>query len=143
MNIIAIFIAAILFITALIHVGWGFGMLWPATDEQTLIKTVIGSPNITTMPSLGLTLFVAAGIAGAGLCALWGARVINLPLPEWMRLTSLVVLAVIFTVRGIMTYLPIGPLSTSLEPFRTLDQTYFAPLILVIAAGYISILVSK
>lgn len=143
MNIIAILIFAVLLITALIHVGWGFGMFWPATDEQTLIKTVVGSPNIQAMPSRGLTLFVAFAIAAAGICALWGAHVIGLPLPDWMRKTSLTVLTLIFAIRGIVTYLPVGPLANSLEPFKTLDQTYFSPMILAIAAGYAAILFSS
>ncbi len=143
MFIIAILISSVLFITALIHVGWGLGMLWPATSEQMLIKTVIGSPAIQSMPGPGLTLLVAAGIAAAGVCALWGAHVINLPFADWMRKAALIILTLIFAIRGIITYLPIGPLANSLEPFKTLDQTYFAPLILAIAAGYAVILFSK
>ncbi len=136
MKFIAISIFTTLTATALLHVAWGFGLLWPGVDQQSLVNTVIGSPEISQIPRLPLTLAVALGIFAAGVCALWGANIIKLPLPNWMQKISILVLTLIFGIRGIMTYIPNSPLSTSVEPFLTLNFIYFSPLIIAISAGY-------
>lgn len=89
---------------------------------------------------MGLTLAVAAGMAAAGVFALWGGGVMALPLPIWMRTASLATLATIFLLRGLASYLPLGPLANSIEPFRSLDKRYYAPLILAIGGGYLALL---
>jgi len=137
MTIIALLIFGALFAAALLHVAWAFGVLWPARDEQALINTVIGAPGMSKMPGTGLTLAVAAGIAGAGVFALWGAQLVTLPLPGWVQSTSLLVLAIIFGLRGFSTYLTIGPLSARTQPFARLDRRFYAPLCLSICAGFI------
>ncbi len=136
MNTVAIAIFILLTGVALLHVAWGFGFVWPGTDQQSLVNTVIGDPNLTRTPELPLTLTVSLAIAAAGVCALWGAHLIKLPLPRWMQKTSIIVLTFIFTIRGLATYIPNGPLSNSTQPFLSLNTTYFSPLILFIAAGY-------
>ena len=140
MTLVATLIFVVLSATAGIHVLWGMGSTWPLRDTQSLINTVVGSKGMTHMPGKGLTLMVAAGIAAAGVCALWGGDVIPLLLPNWMRIASLSLLAAIFLVRGTATYLPFGPLMESVQPFRTLDQRIFAPLILAIGVGYVVLL---
>ena len=94
------------------------------------------------MPGMGLTLMVAVGIAAAGVLALWGGGVVELPLPQWMRTMSLAVLAAIFLLRGVASYLPFGPIGDTVEPFRTLNMRYYGPLILAIGVGYLSLLLS-
>lgn len=140
MALVSILIFVVLGAVAFIHVLWGFGMTWPAQDGQTLSDMVVGTKDAAFMPGLLLTLIVAAGIAMAGVFALWGGGVISLWLPTWMRTASLAVLAAIFLVRGAVTYLPFGPLADTVEPFRTLDYRYFAPLILAIGLGYLMLL---
>lgn len=58
-----------------------------------------------------------------------------LPLPEWMGTASIVVLALVFGLRGVASYLP-GPLSSAVERFATLDRRFYAPLCLIICVGY-------
>jgi hypothetical protein len=140
MTLVSILIFVVLGATAIIHIMWGFGMKWPARDDQGLSDMVVGTKGATFMPGLLLTLVVAGGIAAAGVFALWGGGVIALPLPTWMRTASLAVLAAIFLLRGIATYLPFGPLADTVEPFRTLDMRYYAPIILVIGMGYLALL---
>ncbi|PCJ76240.1 MAG: hypothetical protein COA53_03035 [Rhodobacteraceae bacterium] len=142
MMLISIAIFITLLATALLHIAWGAGVHWPAKSEQELVSTVIGTKG-SRMPGFGLTMVVAFGIAAAGILALWGANVIALPLPLWMRSVGLIVLAGIFLVRGVFGYLPIGPLSTSIEPFRTLNRRYFSPLILSIGVGFLLISLSQ
>ena len=140
MTQISFLIFGVLSATAFVHILWGFGLTWPLRDQQTLINTVVGAKGMTQMFSLWLTLAVAAGIAAAGVFALWGGGVVTLPLPLWMRPASLAVLAAIFLLRGVASYLPFGPLYNTVEPFRTLDMRYYAPLILAIGLGYLVLL---
>lgn len=137
---IAILIFLVLSVTAGLHVLWGLGSTWPLRDKQALINTVVGTKGMRQMPAAWLTLMVAVGIAAAAVLALWGGGVIELPLPMWMRTTSLAVLAVIFLLRGMVSYLPFGPIADTAEPFHTLDMRYYAPLILAIGSGYFVLL---
>lgn len=137
---ISILIFVVLSVAACIHVIWGLGSTWPLHDKQALINTVVGTKGMTRMPGMGLTLFVAVGIAAAGVFALWGGGVVELPLPMWMRTASIGVLAAIFLLRGMASYLPFGPIADTVEPFRSLDMRYYAPLILAIGVGYLALL---
>ena len=139
MTYIALTIFIILTVTALIHVAWAFGVIWPGKDKQSLVNTVIGHPKLTQMPGTALTLAVAFSIFAAAVCAPWAAGLVNLPLPGWMQISSAWVLTFILFARGLSTYLLKGPLSGSVEPFRTLDRRYFAPIILLLSAGYLTI----
>lgn len=139
---ISILIFVVLLATAGIHVLWGLGNTWPLRSKQELINAVVGSKGLSQMPSMGLTLLVAIGIAAAGVFALWGGGVVELPLPRWMRKASLAVLAAIFLLRGAATYLGFGPITNTVEPFYTLNIRYYSPLILAIGAGYLVLLLS-
>ncbi len=136
MILIPIAIFLVLTAMALLQSAWAFGMLWPGIDQQSLAHTVAWDVNITQLPPFPITFGVAIAIFAAGVCALWGAHLINLPLPNWVQKTSIIVLTFIFTIRGIVTYLPNGPFANAVEPFKTLDATFYAPLILAIGAGY-------
>ncbi len=143
MEIAAYFIAFTLSFVSLLHVAWAFGVCWPADNEQMLIKTVIGHPNVKKMPSRSLTLCVAFGIALAGLVALVGGHIVNIPAPNWMVESALILLILIFVGRGLSSYLIDGPLGKRIEPFATLDRRYFAPLCLIICACYIGIYLAR
>lgn len=142
MEQISILIFVILTVTAGIHVLWGLGSTWPLRNTQDLINAVVGAKGATRMPGMWLTLSVAVAIAAAGVFALWGGGVVELPLPLWMRSTSLAVLAAIFLLRGAASFLPFGPISDTVEPFRTLNFRYYGPLISAIGAGYLVLLMS-
>ncbi len=135
MTLVAPGISIILFSIAVLHAAWAFGALWPAKDEQALVDTVIGSPGLTKMPGRLLTLIAAAGIAAAGICAPWGAGLIELPLPDWMQATSVPILMLIFGLRGVSSYAA-GSIWRRTEPFATLDRRYYAPLCLLLALGF-------
>ncbi len=139
---ISILIFVVLSVTAGIHVLWGLGNTWPLRTKQELVNAVVGAKGMMRMPGMGLTLMVAFGIAAAGVFALWGGGVVELPLPKWMRITSLAVLAAIFLLRGAASYLPFGPITDTVEPFRTLNMRYYGPLILAIGVGYLVLFLS-
>jgi hypothetical protein len=103
---------------------------------------VAGVPNSNPMPPAALTLIVAAGIFGFGMAAIWGVGMISLGTLNSYRGWVLLAITAIFALRGVATYLPFGPLPASVQPFRTLDLRYFAPLCLLLAAGYLLIYIN-
>ena len=141
MTALGLIVCALLLCMALVHAGWAFGMRWPAENETMLIRTVVGHPDMTTMPGTGLTLVVAASIGMAGLCALWLGGALALPLPDWIGTLAGSVLALVFASRGLATYFGIlvgaGPLSRRVEPFATLDRRLYAPLCLLLSLGFV------
>jgi hypothetical protein len=120
--------------TALLHAYWGFGGLWPASNEPDLVRTVVGISHSDSMPSPISTLIVAALIFSAGCFALVSGVL------GWNSLlfirVPLIALAAIFLLRGALTYWPTSPLATATEPFATLNALYFSPLILALGACY-------
>ncbi len=143
MIVVILFVFLTLQAVAFIHLGWAFGMSWPAASRDALGAMVVGVPEGTPMPSRGLTILVAMGISAAGWLALWGAGWFSLGGLDGLRPWALAAAGVIFTLRGVMTYLPFGPLQASVEPFRSLDRLYFAPLIWLLAAGFWLLLVKR
>lgn len=140
MNVVAVIMFFLLQGVALIHVGWGLGMSWPAKSRDELVAMVVGLPAGTPMPALWLTLLVALGISGIGIAALWGAGWFSLGWLEGGKRWVLAAIVMVFALRGVATYLPFGALQASVEPFRSLDQLYFAPIILLLAFGFFLLL---
>ena len=132
-KLVAWFIFLALTATALLHVYWGLGGLWPASSEPELVRTVIGITHQDHMPAMGMTLIVAALIFSAGgFAALRG--ILELDSLIFIRI-PLAGLALIFLLRGAATYFP-GPLRDAAEPFATLNTLYFSPLVLLIGCGF-------
>jgi len=140
MIVIAFLVFLILQAVALLHLGWAFGMSWPAESREMLSAAVVGRPESCQMPPRWLTIMAAMGISLAGWVALWGAGWFGPEILDGLRGWALGAAAVIFALRGGMSYLPFGPLQASVEPFRTLDIRYFSPLCLALALGYLLIL---
>ncbi len=138
---IAGFIFAVLIVTALLHIAWALGVTWPARDEQVLVNAVLGVEGASKIPPFGLTLGVAGGMIAAGIFALWGAGMVAVPLPNWICTAGLMVLAAIFLLRGVVTYLPV-PMPEA-EPFYRLNRLYYSPMILAIGVGYLTLLASR
>ena len=143
MNIVAIIISIILAIAATFHVGWAFGNFWPAKDEYSLVKTVIGEPNMREMPSRNFMLIVVFSLFLGIIAALWGAYLISVPLPLWMREFGLFIFAFIFGTRGLSTFLIAKQLGERTQPFKNLDRALYAPLCIIISVGYILMLVNN
>lgn len=124
---------------ALLHVAWGFGVVWPAKNERQLVSWVIGAKGMTKMPSLAQCLAAGTGIFVFGLIALLLGNALNSPLPpRWITMIGILT-AFVFAGRGIAGYLPAWRRRFPLEPFATFDQYSFAPLWLALATGYASL----
>jgi hypothetical protein len=141
MTLIAIIIFTILTLFAIFHIIWANGIFWPAKDEQALVKMVIGEPNMRKIYSSKLTYSVAIAFIIAAIFALWGGNVIALPLPLWIRELGVFLLAFIFGTRGLATYMIAKQLGEKTQPFKMLDRTIYAPISIIIAIGFIYMLV--
>ncbi len=137
MALISYIIFALLSVVSVLHIGWALGMAWPAKTRAELPTIVVGAPTGSPMPPALLTLVVAFAIFGLGVAGLWGAGVVSFAGANAFRLWVLLAISAIFALRGVATYLPIGPLQANVQPFKTLDRHYFAPLCLLLAAGYL------
>jgi len=128
-TLIAWGVFAILTGIAILHAYWGFGGLWPATNESDLVKTVIGITRSTQMPPGHMSIAVAALVMVAGGFVL-ARGVFDLQSILFVRI-PLGIIAAVFLARGIYAYLP-GPFARATEPFATLNALYFSPLIIVL-----------
>jgi len=104
--IIPISTSFLLIILAFIHMYWAFGGLWPGKNQQDLVNKVFGRG--THFPSPFSCLVVAVGLVlFSSLPVLWLVR-INLDLsPQITNLIrySMIFVAIVFLVRGIIGYL--------------------------------------
>jgi len=121
---------------AALHIAWGFGVIWPAKNERQLVSWVIGAKNLTRMPSLAQCMVAGAGIFAFGVVALLLSNSLQTPLsPRWITMIGALT-AFVFAGRGIAGYFPGWRRRFPQQPFATFDQYSFAPLCLVLAAGY-------
>lgn len=128
----ALFIALVLGLTSVLHFYWAAGGMWPARDEQSLARTVIGGNGIAGMPDRRLTIAVASCI---GLAAVWPMLWLGwiaTPAPDWLLTAGMAVLCVVFIARGIAGFIPAVKKMNSEEPFATLNARYFSPLIVLL-----------
>ncbi len=139
MTLVAYGIFVVLAAVSALHIGWAFGMAWPAKTRTDLPAMVVGIPEGSPMPPAWLTLAVAIAILALGAAALWGAGVVFAAAFGAYRPWAMLAIAAVFALRGVATYLPFGPLQASVQPFRRLDRRYFAPLCLLLAAGYVAL----
>jgi hypothetical protein len=137
---LAVLIFLVLAVTAAFHVYWAFGGLWPGHDELSLARTVVGDKGITGMPARGLTLVVAIMIVVAGLVALMQVSVLPEALPPALQRAAIIVLALIFLLRGAVSFTSLPRRMQAEEPFATLDRRIYGPLCLALGAGYAALL---
>lgn len=137
--LVALLILLLLEAVALLHLYWAFGGLWPGQSEAQLVRMVVGVDH-GRMPPRGLTIAVAGAIALAGLWpALYLAGPAS-PIPLWLARLGMGALAAIFLARGAFSYLPWAWREQRDLPFYRLNRRIYAPLILAIGLGYLSLL---
>lgn len=128
----ALFIALVLGLTSALHFYWAAGGMWPARDEQSLARTVIGGNGIAGMPDRRLTIVVASCIALAAVWPMLWLGWIVTPAPDWLLTAGMAVLSIVFIARGIAGFVPAVKKMNSEEPFATLNARYFSPLIVLL-----------
>ena len=115
--------AGILFFLAAMHANWARGSSWPAGDEETLARAIIGNDE---MPSTGPCLAVAA------LLTLGGSLVAGWPRgkPRLQRVGAAGV-ATTLAARGIVGAAGLIPLTS--ETFLEWDRRLYSPLCFLLA----------
>jgi drug/metabolite transporter (DMT)-like permease len=112
-----------------------FAAFLKASNIPVLSKKMFHRWNIIRgLLELGAT---AAFLTGLSMLPLATASSLGFSSPIFLA-----VLAAIFLLRGVASYLPFGPIGDTVEPFRTLNIRYYGPLILSIGVGYLSLLLS-
>ena len=104
---------------------------------------VVGAKGMTTMPSLTQCLIAGGGIFLFGVIALLLGNAIWSPLaPQWVTMLGMLS-ALVFAGRGIAGYLPQWRRRFPQQPFATFDRHSFAPLCLLLAAGYATLVMLR
>lgn len=137
---VATALALVLAVIAGLHLYWGLGGLWPASTQQGLVSTIVGDARLKRMPSPRLSITVAAAIAVTALWPLLLAGAFAGAAPRLLIMGAGVAIMAVFLLRGVAGYVPAWRRKHALEPFATLDRRCYAPLCLVIAAGYAALL---
>jgi hypothetical protein len=141
MTLVAWTIFAGLTAIALLHIAWGFGVLWPRRTEIDLVATVIGYTK-SRMPSPARCFAAAFVIFSPGVIALLLANVAAAPLPRWMIVAAGLGAALVFAIRGSAAYLPAWRALFPREPFASFDRQYYSPLCMLLAAGMFSLVLT-
>lgn len=121
---------------AALHVAWGFGVVWPARNERQLVSWVAGAKGVQNIPPLSQCLLAGIGIGFFGFVALLLSNALPSPLPALWTKAAGILSAFLFAGRGLAGYLPQWRRRFPQEPFATFDRYVFAPLCLLLAAGY-------
>lgn len=141
MSILVYLTFAVLTIIALVHVYWALGGCWPAQKRAKLPRVVVGS-EAADMPPAALTIFVALLIFLAGVVPLIWTEILIVPFDRRFQAMVVASLALVFLVRGLVTYTPVAARYSMVEPFVTLNRRYYSPLCLAIGASFTIILFS-
>lgn len=124
MFVLALLASTTLIVIAALHLLWALGYWFPIKDEAELARTIAGFRGIDKMP-------------GAVPCALVVVALLFAAALPWMPQTGLqsamlFLVALAFQARAILAYAPIWKRATPEQPFRRLDEAYYAPLCILL-----------
>ena len=120
MTVLAAIASIGLIIISVIHVVWAIGFWWPVRDEAALARAVIGTKGVDKMPGAVACSLVAVALLFAAAWPWFGDG----PLKSM----GLFGIALIFQIRAIAAYSPLMKRLAPEQPFRRLDEAYYAPL---------------
>jgi hypothetical protein len=135
-TVLALLLAATLVIIAAIHAYWGLGGHWPAQDERSLARTVVGSAGIERMPPTAACFAVAVVLSAASVLPLAAVGLVTPPWPWALTLAGLVGCGMVFLGRGVMSFIPAMRRFGPEEPFATYDKRIYGPLCLMLGAAF-------
>ncbi|MBY0279239.1 DUF3995 domain-containing protein [Candidatus Binatia bacterium] len=131
MTTLAIALATVFAVLALLHVHWAAG---GRSGWRAVIPEVGGRPAF--VPGTGVTLVVAALLAACSGLVVVAAGLVATPVPgRWIE-RALLALALVLTVRAIGDFRLVGfTKRVRGTRFARLDDRFFSPLCLLLAAG--------
>jgi hypothetical protein len=141
MSFIALAIFLLLTAIAGIHVAWGTGVRWPRKTEAELVSTVIGHRS-DRMPTPNQCYLAALAIYIPGTIAVMLAGLIDASVLAFTIPLAGAAAALVFAGRGIAGYVPAWRARHPREPFASLDRHYYSPLCLLLAAGFLVLLIN-
>ncbi|WP_321489216.1 DUF3995 domain-containing protein [uncultured Hyphomonas sp.] len=133
---LSVVLAVILSIAGLLHALWGFGVTFPAANEQQLARMVVGKRGITKMPSMTACLFVAASLFAFAILSLVLGQHVQVPVSKWLVAAAGAAAAMAFMGRGILGVLPAFERALPEQPFLSLNRRFYSPLIILIGIGF-------
>ena len=134
----------VLLLIAALHLLWGLGVYWPASDETSLARAVVGAEGITQMPSFFACSFVTVALLiGTGIVLRLGGVLELSALPLWLFRLAGAGFAFVLLTRGIVGFLPFWAEVTPEEPFRTLDKQFYSPLCVALGLAVASVVVGS
>ena len=100
--------AFILLLIAVFHLLWGFDIYWPAADETSLARAVVGAQGITQMPNLFACSFVTVALLiGTGIVLRLGGVLELSAVPLWLFQLAGAGFAFVLLARGIVGSNPV------------------------------------
>lgn len=135
-TLVTLALGLLLWLLAALHVYWGRGGLWPAEDEFSLARQVVGARDIQAMPSPAASFIVGGLLFFAGLWPLMTVGILPALFPAELMLLAGYGLTLIFLARGAAAYSDIFRHYFPEEPFATLDRRLYGPLCLLIGTGF-------
>ena len=135
MIIVAFLVSIALLGIALLHAWWGLGGLWPAGDEATLARTVVGDGR-TRMPPPWQCYAVALLLAAV---AIWPWLILALPTDYVVVAVGYVIVGV-FILRALAVVSPRWRLHFPVEPFATYDRRLYGPVCFTIGVCFAALL---
>ena len=140
---LGVMIFTLLFSIGVLHIVWGFGVVWPAKNEKQLVSWVVGAKGLQQMPPFSQCLIAGISIMILGIVALLLGNAVRSPLShKWVDMLGMLT-AFTFAGRGIAGYFPSWRRRFPQQPFATFDQYSFAPLCLALAAGYVALIILR
>lgn len=129
----AIVASLILTVIAGVHFAWAFGVTWPATSEQDLVRRVAGFEGVDQMPPPAASALVAVFLLLGCHIVLVVSGLSQALAPVWIYDIAIWVMVAVFALRGGATYTRAWRALTPVDPFATMDRRYYGPLCLVLA----------
>ena len=142
MTVLAFALSAILLLITAAHVYWAIGGIWPGTDGASCARAVVGFRGVDAMPSRFACFAVAACL---GLVTLWPLaleHVFATPFDGVGLSATAIMIGLAFLARGVLGFTPWWRRMAPEQPFARLDRRFYAPLCLLIAAGFLVLAVS-
>lgn len=123
----ALIVAAVLGALAILHLAWAIGFWVPIRDEGALARAVVGTRDVSRMPGAVPCALVAVALAFVATLPFTPGFPAQRPL--------LAAAALVFFVRGVLTYTAAWRRIRPAQPFSTLDRRFYGPLCLALGAG--------
>lgn len=131
MIIVAVLVSLTLLGIAALHAWWGLGGVWPADDETTLVRTVVGDGR-TRMPPPWQCYAVALLLVPV---AVWPWLILALP-TDYIVVAIGYVITGAFVLRGLAVASHRWRAQFPDQPFATWDRRVYGPLCFTIGVCF-------